>query len=214
MRNTVCLLGLIAIVTSGSTSSIAADSQSATSAPAARVPLTPELLNEIQKSQYVDKSIQTTNGNAVGIYADVIHDKEGKPTFLAMQVYDNVRPTKDFAVVPWDMMRFNQQSRRIEMAATADYLRKAPKFDRRRIDALKNNPDEIAKLQQSIGSGMGGGAVAGTMGTQSGQGSSSSLTPTTTDDAQPQRGSVITMYVLGILAAAGLAFALLARRRA
>jgi MYXO-CTERM domain-containing protein len=52
------------------------------------------------------------------------------------------------------------------------------------------------------------------MGTQSGQGSSSSLTPTTTDDAQPQRGSVIMMYVLGILAAAGLAFALLARRRA
>jgi hypothetical protein len=209
MRKILGLLGLVAIVTSAS----AADSQPPPSAPAQRVPITIELLNEIQKNQYVDESIQTTNGNAVGIYAGVINGKDGKPAFLAMQVYDNVRPTKDFAVVPWDMMRFNQQNRRIEMAATADYLRKAPKFDRARLDALKNNPDEIAKLQQSMGSAMGGGSVAATMGTQSGQGSSASLTPTTTNDAQPQRGSVTMMYVLGTLAAGLVAFALLARRR-
>jgi hypothetical protein len=208
MRKILCLLGLIAIATSSS----AADLQPAANAPAQRVPITLELLNEIQKNQYVDESIQTTNGNAVGIYAGVINGKDGQPAFLAMQVYDNVRPTKDFAVVPWDMMRFNQQNRRIEMAATADYLRKAPKFDRARLDALKSNPDEIAKLQQSMGSAMGGGSVAATMGTQSGQGSSS-LTPTTTNDAQPQRGSVVMMYVLGILAAGLVAFALLARRR-
>lgn len=207
MRKILGLVGLIAIATSSS----AADWQPAANAPAQRVLLTPELLSEIQKSQYVDKSVQTTNGNAVGIYADIIRDKDGKPAFLAMQVYDNVRPTKDFAVVPWDMMRFNQQNRRIEMAATADYLRKAPKFDRARLDALKGNPDEIAKLQQSMDSAMGGGSVAATMGTQSGQGSSS-LTPTTTNDAQPQRGSVVMMYVLGILAASLVAFALLARR--
>jgi hypothetical protein len=203
------MLGLVAIVSSSST----ADPQRAANAPAQRVPLTPKLLSEIQKSQYVDKSVQTTNGNAVGIYADVIHDKDGKPAFLAMQVYDNVRPTKDFAVVPWEIMRFNQQDRRIEMAATAGYLRQAPKFDRARLDALKSNPDEIAKLQQSMSSAMGGGSVTATMGTESGRGSSSSLAPTATNEAQPQRGSVTMMYVLGILAAAGVAFALLARRR-
>ena len=209
MRKMLGLLGLVAIVTSSS----AADPQPAPNAPAERVPITLELLNEIQKNQYVDESIQTTNGNAVGIYAGVINGKDGNPAFIAMQVYDNVRPTKDFAVVPWNMMRFTQQNRRIEMAATADYLRQGPKFDRARLDALKKNPAEIAKLQQSMDSAMGGGSVAATMGTQSGQGSSSSLTPTTTNDAQPQRGSVTMMYVLGILAAAGVAFALLTRRR-
>jgi hypothetical protein len=209
MSKILCLLGLVTIVISSS----AADQPPTANAPAQRVPITVDLLNEIQKNQYVDESIQTTNGNAVGIYAGVINGKDGKPAFVAMQVYDNVRPTKDFAVVPWDMMRFNQQNRRIEMAATADYLRKAPRFDRARLDALKSNPDEIAKLQESLDSAMGGGSVAASMGTQSGQGSSSSLTPTTTNDAQPQRGSITMMYVLGILAAGLVAFALLARRR-
>lgn len=193
----------------GPTSLFAADSVPGT--PPSRMPLTVDLLKEIHKSQYVNEAVQTTNGNAVGLYADVINDTQGKPALFVLQIYTNVTRTNEFAAVPWDMMRFDPQNRRIEIAATVDYLRKAPKFNRVRLDALKSDPEELAKLSQSMDSAMGGGAVAATMGTQSGQGSS--LHPPATNDAQPQRGSVGMIYVLGIVAAALVGFAIFARRR-
>lgn len=190
---------------------LAADS--AATAGSKDIPLTVDLLKEIQNNQYIDKSVQTTNGNVVGIYADVINDQSGQPAFLMMQVYENVSLGDDFVAVPWNIMRFDQQHRRIEIAAAADYLRQAPKFDRARLEAIKSNPEELAKLQHAMGAAMGGGAVSGTMGTQSGQGASS-FNPPRTNDAQPQRGSVTMMYILGLLAAGIVAIALFARRRA
>lgn len=173
------------------------------------VPLTRELLKEIQKNPYIDESVQTTNGNVIGIYSDVLSDSTGNPLFCVIQIYDNVSRTKDYVALPWDVMRFDQQNRRIEIAAAAEQLRHVPRFDRARLERIKNNPGEIQKLQQSMAA-MGGGSVPGTMGTQSGQGSS--LTPPSTNDAQPQRGSVSMMYILAAVAVV-IALGFFARRR-
>ena len=175
----------------------------------AAVPLTPGLANEIQKNPYVDESVQTTTGNIVGIFTQAISDESGKPILGVIQAYDNVTRAKDFIAVPWPMLRFHQQDRRIEFVGAAAQLRDAPKFKREQIPNLRNN-QEAAKIYQHFGVAIGGGAVAASMGTQSGQGASLP-TKLPTNEAQPHRGSVGAIYVFGAIAV--LAFVLFFLRR-
>ncbi|HMJ67218.1 MAG TPA: hypothetical protein VK615_17870, partial [Candidatus Binatia bacterium] len=73
-------------------------------------------------------------------------------------------------------------------------------------------PAEVNRIYQHFGAAMGGGSVTATMGTQSGQGSSLPAPPT--NEAQPTRGSVGVMYILGILAVVALGLGYFVRRRA
>lgn len=174
-------------------------------------PLTPELAKEIQKDPYVDESVQTTNGNAVGIFTQVVSDKSGKPVLGVIQVYENVTNEKNFLAVPWALFRFNQQDRSIRIQTAADQLRGAPKFQQNQIAGLSEGT-ELQRIYQHFGTAIGGGAVAATMGSQSGQGSSTLPRPPT-DAAQPTRGSVGVMYILGALAIVALGLGYFVRRR-
>jgi hypothetical protein len=174
-------------------------------------PLTPRLLNEIRSNRYVDESVQTTNGNVVGIFTRLVTDKNGNPTLGVLQAYDNVTRNKSFIAVPWPLFRFDTQNRRIQIQAAAEQLRKAPKFQKPDAAALTDG-SRVEIIYQHFGVTMGGGAVAATMGSQSGR-DSSALTPPRTNEAQPARGSVGTLYVLGALALTVLGLGYAVRQR-
>jgi hypothetical protein len=178
---------------------------------AADAPLTPELVKEIQKDPYVDESVQTTNGNAVGILTEVVSDKSGKPVLGVIQPYENVTIRKEFLAVPWSLLRFDKENRRIQIQAAAGPLRNAPTFQQNQIAGLAEGP-ELQKIYQHFGTAVGGGSVAATMGSQTGQGSSTIPRPPT-DAAQPTRGSVSVMYILGVLAIVALGLGYFVRRR-
>jgi hypothetical protein len=174
------------------------------------VPLTPELAEQIRKDPYVDESVQTTNGNIVGIFADVVRDKSGQPAVGVIQAYDNVTRSKQFVAVPWSMFRFDRQTRLIQIETAAAQLRTAPKYDADQVPRLAEGP-ELQRVYQHFGASMGGGSVAATMGSQSGQGSSTLPQPPT-NEAQPAGGSVGAVYMLGALAVMVVAFYLVRRR--
>jgi hypothetical protein len=175
------------------------------------LPLAPELAEQIRKDPYIDESVQTTNGNVVGIFTDIIKDKSGKPILGVVQAYDNVTRKKQFLAVPWSMFRFDRQHRQIQIETAADHLRTAPQYNADQVARLAEGP-ELQRIHQHFGVAMGGGSVAATMGSQSGQGSSS-LPPTPTNEAQPTRGSVSAIYIFGALALTLLAVSYFARRR-
>jgi hypothetical protein len=210
MRKELLLIGCAAALSLVTIIGIAADSVTQTKPDN---PLTPELAKEVRKNPYVDESVQTTNGNMVGIFTEAIYDQKGLPILAVIQAYENVGRPKDFVALPWPILRFDKQNRRIEVESAAGQIRKAPKFTQEQLRRLADDRAEVARIYQHFGAAMGGGAVAATMGTQSGQGSSA-LAPPPTNEAQPDRGSVGIMYVLGILAVAGLAVGYFVRRRA
>ena len=170
-----------------------------------------ELAKEIRRNPYVDESVQTTNGNTVGIFTDAIYDQQGQPILAVIQAYENVGRPKDFVALPWPILRFDKQNRRIEVASAGSQIRSAPKFSQEQLRRLADDRAEVDRIYQHFGTAMGGGAVAATMGTQTGQGSSLPAPPT--NDAQPARGSVGVVYLLGILAIAGLGVGYFVRRR-
>jgi hypothetical protein len=176
-------------------------------------PLTPEVANGIQKDPYIDESVQTTNGNVVGRFTRMIFDKENRPVLGVIQAYDNVGRSKDFIAVPWPLLRFDKQNRRIEVASAGGQIRNAPKFTTEQVGRL-NDPAEITRIYQHFGVAAGGGAVAATMGTQSGQGSSASFPPPPTNEAEPARGSVSIMYIAAVLILIALGVGYFVRRRA
>jgi hypothetical protein len=175
------------------------------------VPLTPELAAQIRKDPYVDESIQTTNGNVVGIFVDVVKGPSGKPVLGVVQAYDNVTRTKQFIAVPWSIFRFDRQHRQIQIQTAADQLRTAPKYNVDQLARLAEGP-ELQRIHQHFGASMGGGSVAATMGSQSGQGSSTLPQPPT-NEAHPTRGSVGAMYILAALVLLVLGFGYFVRRR-
>ena len=175
------------------------------------VQLTPQLLKEIRDNRYVDESVQTTNGNIVGIFTQLISDQGGKPVLGVMQAYDNVTRKKEFLAVPWSLFHFDPQNRRIQIQTAAEQLRQAPKFQQSEIAALSNGP-QLQRIYQHFGTSLGGGAVAATMGSQSGQGSSA-LMPPGTNEAQPARGSTGMIYIFGALALVVLGLGYFVRRR-
>ena len=63
------------------------------------------------RSGYVDESVQTTNGNIVGIFTQLISDQGGKPVLGVIQAYDNVTRKKEFGAIPWPLFRFDPRSR-------------------------------------------------------------------------------------------------------
>jgi len=173
--------------------------------------LTPQLLKEIRENRYVDESVQTTNGNIVGIFTQLISDQGGKPVLGVIQAYDNVTRKKEFVAIPWSLFRFDAQNRRIQIQTAAGQLRQAPKFQQSEIADLGGGP-QLQKIYEHFGAALGGGAVAATMGSQSGQGSSAVMPPGT-DEAQPARGSVSMIYIFGALAVVVLGVGYVARRR-
>src|SRR5688572_9135128 len=173
--------------------------------------LTPQLLKEIRENRYIDESVQTTNGNIVGIFTQLISDQGGKPVLGVIQAYDNVTRKKEFVAVPWPLLGFDPQNRRIQIHGAAEQLRRAPKFQQSEIASLGNGP-QLQKIYEHFGTALGGGAVAATMGSQSGQGSS--VMPPATNEAQPARGSVSIIYILGSLALVVLGLGYVVRRRA
>jgi hypothetical protein len=175
------------------------------------VPLTPELAEQIRKDRYVDESVQTTNGNVGGIFTDIVKDKSGKPVLGIMQAYDNVTREKRFIAAPWSMFRFDREQRQIQIETAANQLRTAPRYNGDQLAGLAEG-SELQRIQQHFGAGMGGGSVTATMGSQSGQGSSALPQPPT-NEAQPTRGSVSAIYVLGALVMMVLAFGYFVRRR-
>src|SRR5215204_2384469 len=175
------------------------------------VPLTPELAEQIRKDPYVDESVQTTNGNIVGIFTDTIRDKSGKPVLGVVQGYDNVTRSKQFVAIPWTLFRFDRQTRLIQIETAANQLRTAPKYNADQVAQLGDGA-ELQRVYQHFGASLGGGSVAASMGSQSGQGSSTLPRPPT-DEAQPTRGSVGAIYILGVLAILVMAWGYLVRRR-
>jgi hypothetical protein len=173
--------------------------------------LTPQLLKDIRDNRYVDESVQTTNGNIVGIFTQLISDQRGKPVLGVIQAYDNVTRKKEFVAVPWPLFRFDPQNRRIQIQTAAQQLRQAPKFQQSEIAGLANGPP-LQKIYEHFGTALGGGAVAATMGSQSGQGSSAVMPPAT-NEAQPTRGSVSMIYIFGALALVVLGLGYVVRRR-
>jgi hypothetical protein len=176
-------------------------------------PLTPEVAKGIQKDPYIDESVQTTNGNVVGLFTRTIFDKEGRPVLGVMRAYENVGRSRDFIALPWPLLRFDKQNRRIEVASAGGQIRNAPRFTQEQFGRL-DDPAEINRIYQHFGVATGGGAVAATMGTQSGQGSSASFPPPPTNEAEPRRGSVSVMYIAAVLALIALGIGYFVRRRA
>jgi len=125
MRKELLFIGCAAALSLVTIIGIAADSSTQTK-PAK--PLTPELAKEIRRNPYVDESVQTTNGNMVGIFTDAIYDKQEQPILAVIQAYENVGRPKDFVALPWPILRFDKQNRRIEVASAASQIRSAPKF--------------------------------------------------------------------------------------
>jgi hypothetical protein len=178
---------------------------------AAIVPLTPELAEQIRKDRYLDESVQTTNGNVVGIFTDIIRDKSGKPALGVVQAYDNVTRQKQFITIPWSLFRFDRESRQIQIETAADQLRTAPKYNADQLARLAEGP-ELQRVHQHFGVAMGGGSVTATMGSQSGHGSST-MPPPPTNEAHPNRGSVGAIYIVGALALMVLGSSYFVRRR-
>jgi hypothetical protein len=209
MRKELLFIGCAAALSLVTIIGIAADSTTQTKPVE---PLTPEMTKEIRRNPYIDESVQTTNGNMVGIFTDAIYDQQGQPILAVIQAYENVGRPKDFVTLPWPILRFDKQNRRIEVASAGSQIRSAPKFTQEQLRRLANDSAEVNRIYQHFGAAMGGGAVGATMGTQSGQ--ASSLPPPPTNEAQPARGSVSVMYIVGILAIVALGLGYFVRRRA
>jgi hypothetical protein len=183
-----------------------------TTADAEGAPLTPALVNEIRKNPYVDESVQTTNGNIVGLFIEVVSNKSGQPVLGVIQAYDNVTRSKQLIAVPWQLFRFDERNQRIQIQAAADQLRSAPVFRQNQIAGLAEGP-ELLRIQEHFRTALGGGSVAASAGSQSGKDSSVILGTPATNDAQPSRGSVAIMYLLAAAIIVGLGFAYFTRRR-
>jgi hypothetical protein len=76
----------------------------------------------------LNESVQTTNGNVVGLFTRTIFDQDGRPVLGVIQAYDNVGRAKDFIALPWPILRFDRENRRIEVASAGNQIRNAPKF--------------------------------------------------------------------------------------
>ena len=92
------------------------------------IKLTPELLNAISNSHIIAKAIKTTNDEPVGELVDVVVNWDGGAVqFVVMKAFDNIASGDHYIALPWPLLSYNDSTKSIQVRASLNQLRKAPR---------------------------------------------------------------------------------------
>jgi hypothetical protein len=169
-------------------------------------------LSDSKNADFESKTVTRTNGEPVGTLHDVIIDwNKGQPEFGVVLLFDNIHPDAGFTAVPWSTLRFGADSSRVQILATKEQLRKAPKVASTQGMA---NPKFLAEARRHFASQ--GSADSGMSGTVQGSGSSLGNERATGGEYlnAGSRGASVAVYVaLALIIGIVVGRYLLARRR-